>query len=112
MEHGVEIWGWEEQKDLEKIMLDYVKWIFGIDFCIPRYIITRELDLDKLKIKWGIRARRYEIKVKNKEENRWIRKCLLEKREDEWKDRYGKEREKYYSRNGWGYTEFGKLGGR
>lgn len=24
-EYGVEIWGWEEQKDLEKIMLDYVR---------------------------------------------------------------------------------------
>lgn len=35
----MEIWGWGERKELEKIMLDYVRWIFKIDFCTPRYII-------------------------------------------------------------------------
>lgn len=29
-------------------------------------------------------------------------KCLVEKEERGWKDLYGKEREKYYDRNGWG----------
>lgn len=28
-----------EKGELEKIMLDYVKWIFNLDFCTPRYII-------------------------------------------------------------------------
>lgn len=37
--YGVKIWGWEEKGDLEKIMLDYVRWIFRIDLCTPRYII-------------------------------------------------------------------------
>jgi len=27
---------------------------------------------------------------------------LLEKKKDKWKDIYGKEREKFYNRNGWG----------
>lgn len=45
------IWGWEEKKDLEKIMLDYVRWLFKLDFCTPRYIVMRELRIDKLKIK-------------------------------------------------------------
>jgi len=43
MEYGVEIWGWKEIEELEKIMLGYVRWIFGLEFCTPRYIITREL---------------------------------------------------------------------
>jgi len=25
MEYGVEIWGWEEKTDLEKIMYDYIR---------------------------------------------------------------------------------------
>jgi len=45
-------------------MMDYVRWLFGLEFCTPRYVITRELAMDKLRVGWGIRARRYEEKVK------------------------------------------------
>lgn len=48
--YGVEIWGWEERKELEKIMLDYVRWVFKLDFLTPSYVIRRELGLEKLKI--------------------------------------------------------------
>lgn len=48
MEYGVKIWGWEEKKELEKIMLDYTRWLFNLDFCTPRYIILRELCMSKL----------------------------------------------------------------
>ena len=101
MEYGVEIWGWEEKRELEKIMMDYARWIFSLDFCTPRYLIARELGLDKLRIKWGIRARRFEEKIKKMEEDRWIKKCWKEKEKDEWQDQYGLERENYYNRNGW-----------
>ena len=43
----IELWGWEEKGELEKIiMLDYVdyKWIFKLDVCTPRCVIMRELD--------------------------------------------------------------------
>lgn len=70
MEYGVEIWGWSERKELEKIMLDYVRWVFRLDFCTPRYIITRELGLDRLRIRWGIRARKYEEKIRGLEDTR------------------------------------------
>lgn len=42
MSYGAELWGWEERKELEKVMLDYVRWVFKLDFCTPRYVITRE----------------------------------------------------------------------
>lgn len=77
MAYGVEIWGWEEKKELdyvkEKIMSDYARWIFKLDFS-TRYIVSRELGIDKLKIRWGLRARRYEEKIKGMEEFRWVRK--------------------------------------
>lgn len=94
MSYGVEIWGWEEQKDLEKILMDYVRWVFRLDFCTPRYIIRRELGLEKMKIKWGARARRYEVKVKNMQDTRWVKECWKEKVKEGWKERYGIEREK------------------
>lgn len=71
MEYGSELWGWEEKKELEKIMMDYVRWIFNLDFYArrrhrtPNYLITRETGLDKLKIWWRLRARRYERKIKD-----------------------------------------------
>lgn len=64
--------------------------------------MRRELDIEKLKIRWGIRARRYEEIIKGMEEERWVKICWEEKRKDNWKDKYGKERERYYNRNGWG----------
>ncbi|XP_011859641.1 PREDICTED: uncharacterized protein LOC105557104, partial [Vollenhovia emeryi] len=65
------------------------------------YLITRELELDKLKIKWGINARRYEEKIKEMGDNRWVKVCWKEKQEEGWTDLYGREREAYYNRNGW-----------
>lgn len=26
--YGAEIWGWDERKELEKIMMDYIRWVF------------------------------------------------------------------------------------
>jgi len=44
-------WNYGAEKDeLEKIMLDYVRWIFKLDFCIPRYVIMKELIIDKFKV--------------------------------------------------------------
>lgn len=102
MTYGVEIWGWEEKNGLEKIMMDYVRWIFRLDFCTPRYVIYRELKSEKLKIGWGIRTVRYEEKISRGTNNRWLGKCIVEKEEKGWRDRYGKERESYYNRNGLG----------
>lgn len=50
MTYGTEIWGWVERDNLEKVMLDYVRWIFNLDFCTPRYLIVRELVMDKLRV--------------------------------------------------------------
>ncbi|KYQ58106.1 hypothetical protein ALC60_02913 [Trachymyrmex zeteki] len=58
------MWGWEEKVELEKVMLDYVRWIFRLDFCPPRYIIMRELTMEKMRVGWGIRARRFEQRIK------------------------------------------------
>lgn len=102
MSYGVEIWGWEEKGELEKVMLDYIRWVFKLDFCTPRYLITREFGVEKQKIRWGIRARKFEEKIKNMEENRWVKICWEEKERIGWKEQYGIEREKYYNRNGWG----------
>jgi len=96
MAYGVEIWGWEKKEELEKIMMDYARWLFGLEFCTSRYVITRALAMDKLRVGWGIRTRRYKEKVKKGGAGGIAKLCWKEKEE------YGREREKYYNRNGWG----------
>lgn len=49
-------------------------------FLYTRYLIMREIGLEKQKIRWEIRARRFEEKVKGLEnENSWV-KVLERKR--------------------------------
>jgi len=31
-------------------MMDYVRWMFSLDFCTPRYVILRKLAIEKLRI--------------------------------------------------------------
>ncbi|KYM96955.1 hypothetical protein ALC62_12371 [Cyphomyrmex costatus] len=102
MAYGVEIWGWEEKEDLEKVMMDYVRWIFRLDFCTPRYVIMRELVMDKMRVGWGIRMRRYKQRIKSGGIGDLVIKCWEEKRDNGWDDLYGQERRSYFNRNGWG----------
>jgi len=62
--------------------LDYIRWIFKLDFCTPRYIITRELGIEKLRIGWGLRARKFEEKIGEMEEKRWVKMCWREKQKE------------------------------
>jgi len=98
MGYGAEIWGWEEKPELEKIMCDYVRWMFGIDFCTPRYIIARELGLVKLNASWGIRASRFEERIKIGRAGKLAKECWVEKEQYRWSDKYGKEKEKFWRR--------------
>jgi len=102
--YGVELWGWEERAELEKIMLDYIRWIFRLDFSTPRYIMNRELGLEKLKIGWGMRAMRFEERIRNGGID-LTRECWKEKKEEGWKDTYGIERKRFYNRYGWRIEE-------
>lgn len=47
--------------------------------------ILRKLRIEKLKVKWGIRAIKYKEKIRGKGENNWLKKCWRKKK-------YGKER--------------------
>jgi len=80
-------------------MYDYVRWIFGLEFCTPRYLISRELGLMKLSVWWGLRARRYEKRLQLERAGRIARKCWKEKRQYGW--RYVEEKEKYLNRIEW-----------
>lgn len=75
MSYDVEIWRWEEKQELEKIMFDYIRWVFKLDFCTLRYLMTRELGIEKLKIRLSTRTRRFEERIKGTSEDKWLKKC-------------------------------------
>lgn len=64
----------------------------------PKYIIYRELGLEKLVIGWGARA--YEERIRTKEEEKLVQKC--------WKKKEGMVKKKLYSREKEGF--FNHLG--
>jgi len=52
-------------------------------------VITREFG--KLRVRWGIRARRFEERLRKREEG-IMKSCWREKEANEWKDLYRRER--------------------
>lgn len=82
-------------------MKDYVRWVYRLD-CTPRYIICKELD--KLKLSLDIRALRYDLKLRDRNNEHYVKKCWLEKERMVNKDLYSIEKEKFYNSKGWGLT--------
>lgn len=60
--------------------------------------------MDKLRIgiRWGIRAMRYEEKLRRSREENIIKKCWREIVKGKREETYGKERKSFYIGNGWG----------
>jgi len=46
MAYGVEMGSWKEKEELEKLIMDYIRWMFSLDFCSPRYFIMKEFLMD------------------------------------------------------------------
>lgn len=61
----------KRKRDLEK---NNVRWTFKIDFCIFRYLI-KKTRINKLTIEWRIRARKYDEKMKEMEDTKWMKIC-------------------------------------
>lgn len=73
-----------------------MRWVYRLDFCTPRYLIRKELGLNKIKMKWGLRAVRFDEKVSKRGEDYLAKKCWLEKSHG-GKDLYSQEKEKFFN---------------
>lgn len=104
--YGVEIWGYKERKEIEKIQIKYIKWILGLDRCTPDYIVLEETKRDKLKTDAGRRALKFEYFIKNKTENQLLKECRKEtekvvKEIKGWR----RDREEFLEEKGWNRWE-------
>lgn len=92
---GAEVWGWNEEKKLDKVKRRYTKWILGLEITTPNHILIEESKITEIGEKALKRAARYEEKalVSKKE---LVKECIKE-RERNWgkvKAKRGKEQEK------------------
>jgi len=56
--YGVEIWGYKEWKEIEAIQEKYLRWVLGLEWNTPGYIVREELKRNKMRVETGWRAGR------------------------------------------------------
>lgn len=61
--YGAEIWGWKEREKVEKIEERYLRWVLGVDWRTPAYMIREEVQRDKLRVRTGKRAWNFEKRL-------------------------------------------------
>ncbi|XP_066597109.1 uncharacterized protein [Prorops nasuta] len=83
MGYGAEVWGWEERGRVEAMAERYVKWVLGVEWVTPGYMIREETKREKMRIKAARKAWDFEERLREGKGNKWIRECLkeIEKRE-------------------------------
>ncbi len=81
MTYGAEILGWEEQRELQKLITKYWRWVLGVQWNTPGYIIQEEVNEKQLWVKTWKRAYRYEKKLRMEGRETWVNKymCKVEK---------------------------------
>lgn len=46
--YGAEIWGWRNEKRIDRIKRKYTKWILDLDRSTPNYILIEEMKMEEL----------------------------------------------------------------
>ncbi len=59
MMYGMEIWGWQEQEVLQKIVTKYGRWVLGLDWNTPKYIMQEEVGEELILAKAWWREYKY-----------------------------------------------------
>lgn len=100
--YAAEIWGWTESQKIEGIQEKYIRWILGLEYNTPAYIVRKEMKTEKMRIEAGIRAQKYEERLRKEGKSKIIKECWnqIKNRKEEKILRWERERELYYKRNG------------
>lgn len=104
--NGVEIWGYKERKDIEKLQVKYIKWILGLDKCTPDYIVLEETKRDKIRTEAGKRVLDFEKVMRYKTNNGLLRECRKElDKEPRRTTKWRRQREEFLEAKGWSRWE-------
>jgi hypothetical protein len=89
--------GMEGTREGRKSAKKYLKGVPGVDRETPAYVVREECKRNKLTVKAGKKAAKFEDKIDGREEWRIPMECWKGKKKNTEK----KEREEYYQRNGY-----------
>ncbi len=81
MTYGAEIWGWAEQKELQLLITKYWRWVLGVRWNVPGYIIQEEVDEKQLWAQTWKRAYKYEKRLLIEEWTTWMHRCAQWRKE-------------------------------
>ena len=76
--YGVEIWGWKEYRKVETLQERFLRWVTGVSWNCPGYMLREELGREKLVSKQRKRAWNFEEKLKNGRGSKIAQVCLQE----------------------------------
>jgi len=112
LSYGVEIWGWKEREEMERLQERYMKWVVGVERRTPGYLVREELQREKLRSRARTRIWNFEERLiggGGEEISRW---CLEEirKRMERGKElgRWEEERREFWGDQREGVTRRGK----
>src|SRR5436190_16029940 len=49
MGYGVEMWGWREREKIEHLQEKYIRWVMGMDWNTPGYMVREEWQRGKMR---------------------------------------------------------------
>lgn len=95
--YGAEILGWKEQEEIERMEERYMRWILGVDWRTPAYLIREELQ----KVRAGRKAWNFERKLEEGKGSEIARECLREMKErrerEEGRSRWEEKRKEFFN---------------
>ena len=109
--YGVEIWGWKEYKKVENLQERFLRWVTGVSWNCPGYMLREEIGREKLVSKQRKRAWSFEEKLKNGRGSKVAQVCLQEILSKERKSMRGHSRweeERRQIREEWRMEEEGR----
>jgi hypothetical protein len=69
--YGVEIWGWKEREEVERLGERYLRWVLGVNARTPGYLVREELQREKMRSRAGRRAWLFEKKLEGGKGANW-----------------------------------------
>ncbi|XP_033222583.1 uncharacterized protein LOC117176451 [Belonocnema kinseyi] len=112
LSYEAELWGWEEKATLERIQDRYLRWTLGLDRYTPSYMVLEETKIEKLRVKLGRKAIKFEEGIENSAGRTILKECLKEKNSGRLKIRSVQERKQYLKRCGYSQEGLKTLKGK
>lgn len=110
LSYGMEIWGWREREEIERLEERYMKWVLGLERRTPRYMVREEIKREKLSERARKRTWGFEERLREGKGSELTRLCWWEMREEAMKGKrriggWEEKRKRFFKDRGWEIKE-------